>query len=109
MGLFGKSYDWKACLSQQEVDDTIRFLEEMVHRDRFAMGFQPDEVKKGILERKTALQLLKTKRKLSESEVDLVCSCLRKEIAYRQMTWEGLEEVRTLNNLAFAFSRMKSK
>ncbi len=109
MGLFGKTYDWKAQLSEQEIDDVIHYMEEIVDRDKFAIGFQPAEVKKGIQDRKTALEVLKTKRKLSETEVNLICTCLRKEIAFRQSIGQGLDELRILNNLGYAFSTLKSK
>ena len=109
MGLFGKTYDWKAQLSEQEIDDAVRCMEEIVDRDKFAIGFQPAEIKKGIQDRKTALEILKTKKKLSETEVKLICTCLRNEIAFRQSTGQGLDELRTLNNLGYAFSTLKSK
>ena len=109
MGLFGKTYDWKAQLSEQEINDVIHYMEEMVDRDKFAIGFQPAEIKKGLQDRKNALEILKTKKKLSENEVSLICTCLRNEIAFRQSYGQGLEELRTLNNLGHAFSTMKAK
>lgn len=109
MGLFEKGVDWKANLSEQEIRAVTGYMEEMVDRDKFAIGFQPPEVKKGILERKTALQILKTKKKISAGDIDLICSCLRKEIVYRQQLGQGLSELTELNNLGYAFSTMKSK
>ncbi len=109
MGLFGKSYDWKSYLSGEEADAALALMEEIVARDRFAIGFQRPEVRKAIEERKTALQILKTKRRISESEIDLICSCLRKESVLRQQMGEGLSELMELNNLGHAFSAMKHK
>ena len=107
MGLFGKSVDWKAALSEQEVSAAISCLEEMVARDKSAAGVQPPEVLRGVWERKTALMILKTKTKISARDIDLICSCLRKEIVYRQQSGQGLEELRELNNRGYAFSTMK--
>lgn len=109
MGLFEKTYDWKSLLTEQEVNAVIGFMEEMVDRDKFAIGFQPAEVKKKMMEQKTALQILKSKKKISASDIDLICSCLRKEIVYRQQLGQGLSELRELNNLGYTFSTMKSK
>ena len=102
MGLFEKTFDWRENLSEQEVSEAIAAAEEMVHRDRFAIGFQPDAVKKGIRERKTALKLLKTKKKLTISEVDLVYNCLRKEAAARQSMGQSRAELSALNELISA-------
>ena len=102
MGLFEKTIDWRANLSEQEVREVIAAAEEMVHRDRFAMGFQPDAVKKAIQDRKTALTLLKTKKKLTMSEVELVYNCLRQEIAVRQSMGQGRAELSTLNDFVYA-------
>ena len=107
MEIIEKTFDWRANLSEQEIREVIAAAEEMVHRDRFAIGFQPDAVRKAIQERKTALQLLKTKKKLTESEAKLVLSCVRKEIAFRQSTGEGIAELRALNNLGIELGRMK--
>ena len=102
MGLFEKTFDWRADLSEQEIREAIAAAEEMVHRDRFAIGFQPDTVKKAIQERKTALKLLKTKKKLTMSEVDLVYNCLRKEAAAQQSMGQSREELSALNELISA-------
>lgn len=108
MGLFGNSYDWKAHLTEQEANLLIRAMEEMTDRDRFALGFQPADVRKGIQDRKTALQILKTKKKLSEGELNLICSCLKNEILFRQTMGQG-QGVAELNNLCHALNFLKSK
>ena len=109
MGPFGKSYDLKAQLSEQEIGEAIGYLEKVAERYKFAFGFQPPEVRTAAQESSAALQVLKTKKKLSESEMDTVCSCLRREIRFGPSAGWTSADLTKLNRLLGALSAMRSR